>query len=137
MTPRRDHSRTVLRRLVVAPGGSPASRERNHGRFVLLPVVQGGGIEIGAVRPHEGVDFTVERDGIELIEVAQRPVEFPSSNGRKSMKRMRPSSNSIRSRYGPSISNAFTRWIGCPIHSPIEAARSFRTAYLPGVDPRL
>jgi hypothetical protein len=66
MTPRRDHSRTVLRRLVVAPGGGPASRERNHGRFVLRPVVQGGGVEIGAVRPHEGVDFTVERDGIEL-----------------------------------------------------------------------
>src|SRR5712692_9227653 len=41
-------------------GGGPAPRKRDHVRFMLGPVVQGGGIEIGTVWPHERVNFAVK-----------------------------------------------------------------------------
>jgi hypothetical protein len=77
MNGRRDHGQSALLRLSISSGGGPAPGELDHGRLVLRPVVQGGGIEIGAVRPHEGVHFAVERDGVELVKIAQRLVELP------------------------------------------------------------
>jgi len=63
------------------PSGGPAAGKRDHGRFMLGPVVEGSGIEIRAVRPDERMRFTVERDGIELVEIAQRAVELAFEDG--------------------------------------------------------
>ena len=40
--------------------GGPAPRQRDHVRFVLGPVVQGGGIEIGTAWPDQRVDLAVK-----------------------------------------------------------------------------
>ena len=81
MTLRREYVHKGLGRLLVMPSGGPAAGKRDHGRFMLGPVVEGSGIEIRAVRPDERMRFTVERDGIELVEIAQRAVELAFEDG--------------------------------------------------------
>ena len=40
------------------------------------PIVQGGGIEICAVGPYQGVNLGVQPDLFKQAQVAQRPVKF-------------------------------------------------------------
>src|SRR5438093_817096 len=57
--------------------GGPAPRQRDHVRFVLGPVVQGGGIEIGTAWPDQRMDLAVKGNCVELVDVAQRTVKLP------------------------------------------------------------
>src|SRR2546421_13110141 len=59
---------------------SPTLCHRYHRRLVPGPIVQGGWIEIGAIRPHEGMGFVVESDGIERRQHAQRRGEGTLEN---------------------------------------------------------
>jgi len=43
---------------------------------MIGPVVKGGRIKVGAVRPDERVNLAIDRDRVELIEIAQRAVEL-------------------------------------------------------------
>src|SRR5262249_57671489 len=63
--------------------GRAGAGKGEHGRFVLRPVVQGGGIEVGAVGPDERVRFAVEGDCVELLEIAQGAVELAFEYGSK------------------------------------------------------
>ena len=55
----------------------PAFCQFNQRRCVSLPVVQGGRIEIRAVRPDNGANFRINPNLIEKIRIAQRPVKPP------------------------------------------------------------
>ena len=43
--------------------------------------MQGGGVEIGAVGPYEGVDLRIERNLAEHSRIAQRAIEFAAQHG--------------------------------------------------------
>ena len=54
----------------------PTLCKREHARFVVGPVVKNGRIEVGTIRPDERMNFVIDGDSVELIEVAQWTVEL-------------------------------------------------------------
>ena len=48
----------------------------DHARFVVRPVVKNGRVEVGTIRPDERMNFVINGDSVELIEVAQWTVEI-------------------------------------------------------------
>src|SRR6266480_3154322 len=72
--------RSLLHREVASSLASssdgPTLCKREHARFVVGPVVKNGRIEVGTIRPDERMNFVIDGDSVELIEVAQWTVEL-------------------------------------------------------------
>jgi len=49
-----------LTRPLAVSGGSPAPRERDHACLMIGPVVKGGRVKVGAVRPNERVNLAID-----------------------------------------------------------------------------
>lgn len=63
--------------------GLPMARKLAERLLLGGPFVKGGRIEIGSIRPHEGLGLGIDPHLVEQIEVAQRTVQFPRENGSK------------------------------------------------------
>lgn len=87
----------------------PPGSQRLHRLRMLRPVVEGGRVEIRAVRPDQCMRFGIDLDLREKTRVVQRAVEIPTRIGPRSMTRSRPSSNVTLRPYGPTMLNCTTR----------------------------
>src|SRR5207249_9338739 len=65
---------------LASSSGGPTLCKRDHARFVVGPVVKNGRVEVGTVRPDERMNFVIDGDSVELIEVAQWTVELAFEN---------------------------------------------------------
>jgi len=61
---------------LASSSGGPTFCKRDHARFVVRPVVKNGRVEVGTIRPDERMNFVIDGDSVELIEVAQWTVEL-------------------------------------------------------------
>jgi hypothetical protein len=61
---------------LASSSGGPTLCKRDHARFVVGPVVKNGRVEVGTIRPDERMNFVIDGDSVELIEVAQWTVEL-------------------------------------------------------------
>ena len=61
----------------------PALRGCSEGGFVLWPIVQARRIEVGAGRPHHGLNLWIETDLSEHGRVTKRTEEFSLKDGLK------------------------------------------------------
>ena len=61
---------------LASSSAGPTLCKREHARFVVGPVVKNGRIEVGTIRPDERMNFVIDGDSVELIEVAQWTVEL-------------------------------------------------------------
>ena len=69
---------------------NPVPGSRREFLLDLGPVMQRRGIEIGAIRPHQGASFGVEGDLIERRQISQRSEERTPQNGLKINALLRP-----------------------------------------------
>lgn len=58
----------------------PPMRKRRKRLRVDRPIVQGGRIEVGSVRPHKSVDFGINAYLIEEIQIAQGTKQFAAQD---------------------------------------------------------
>lgn len=113
---------------LAARGSSPALCQRDHRSFVVGPVMQGRGVEVGAIRPDERVGFTIDLDRVEELDVLQRGIELAFED-RPEVDRPDQAVRELDPQpVRPTISNPFTLWTGCPTRAP-----SYRSgSILPG-----
>ena len=69
---------TVDIRLAEGRFGSPRSRARNEFVDDQRPIVQHRGVEIGAIRPHERVDFRIQPHLGEELRILEGAVQLTS-----------------------------------------------------------
>jgi hypothetical protein len=60
--------------------GRPAARKISERLLISGPIVKGGRIEVGSVRPHQCFDLRIDRHLVEQFEIAQGAIQFAGEN---------------------------------------------------------
>jgi hypothetical protein len=66
---------------MLSAGISPFRSKRVPGTLVLGPIVQNGGIKVGAIFPNECPELGIEMNGAKHSRIAKRPVKFTPQDG--------------------------------------------------------